>query len=136
MVNHESKYIELHNQLIEIDLNLVEFITKINKKKLLTRGCCENYENNKAYVIFEYTSFIELLQNKYISKFIDDVCTKSEIYYANNEFRHIKYDEIEYNKNFKNLTEIWICITFPNILIDNFMNIIENSAFYTLEDLK
>lgn len=32
MESHESKYIELHNQLIEIDLNMIELITKINKK--------------------------------------------------------------------------------------------------------
>jgi hypothetical protein len=125
MERHESKYIELHNELIEIDLNLVNLITKINKTKLLTRGCCQNYENNRAYIIFEYNCFIELLQNQYILKFIDDTCTKSEIYYANNNLRHIKYNEAEYNENLKNITEIWICITFPNILINDFINIIE-----------
>lgn len=129
MESHESKYIELHNQLIEIDLNMIELITKINKKKLVTRGCCENYKNGDAYVIFEYTSFNELLENKYISKFINNMCTKSKIYYAQNALRHVKYNEIEYNKNFKNITEIWICITFPNILINEFINIIEKSAF-------
>jgi hypothetical protein len=88
----------------------------------------KKYENNRAYIIFEYNCFIELLQNQYILKFIDDKCTKSEIYYANNNLRHIKYNESEYNENFKNITEIWICITFPNILINDFINIIEKTT--------
>lgn len=125
MERHQSKYIKLHNELIEIDLNLIELITKINEKKLLTRGCCENYENNRAYILFEYNMFIELLKNKHILKFIDDECTKSEIYYAINNMRQIKYNEAEYNEKFKNMTEIWIRITFSNILINDFIKVLE-----------
>lgn len=122
MERHQSKYITLHNELIEVDLNLIELITKINEKKLLTRGCCENYENNKAYIIFEYYSFIELLKNKHILQFINNECSKGKIYYANNDLRHLEYSEVEYNENFKNITEIWITIFFSSSLINDFLN--------------
>lgn len=122
MERHKSQCIKLHNELIEIDLNLIELIIKLNEKKLLTRGCCENYFDNNSYIIFEYHLFMELLsQNKHILKFIDEKCSKSKIYYANNNLRHIEYNEVEYNENFKNITEIWIYITFPNVSINDFI---------------
>ncbi len=128
MERHESKYIKLHNELIEVDLNMIELITEINEKKLLTRGCCENYENYGAYIVFEYYSFIELLKNKHILKFVNDKCTKSKIYYANNGLRHMEYNEAKYNDDLKNITEIWIFITFPNSLISDFTDIIRKST--------
>lgn len=125
-IYHESKYIELHNETIEIDINMIELITKLNKDKLITRGCCENWQNSgQAYIIFEYNCFIELieLKNDNISRFIND-SNKSEVYYANNNLRHIKYNNIDYKEKFKNETEIWICVTFPTTLIQNFVNVI------------
>ena len=107
-------------------LNILELITKINKKNLITRGCCENYNNNNnAYIIFEYNCFIELLKNNDILKFVNKFCSKSEIYYAQNHLRHIKYNDIEYDEKLKNETEIWISITFQTILIKDFINIID-----------
>jgi hypothetical protein len=129
MLRHESKDIELHNEIFDVDLNMIELITKINKIKLVTRGCCENWNNEYAYIIFNYNCFIELLKNNYILKFIDEYCNKSEIYYALNDLRHIKYNDDEYNEKFKDKTEIWIYITFPNILIKDFVNIVENLMF-------
>ena len=126
MERHESKYIELHNEVIEVDLNMIELVTKLNKTKLITRGCCENWNNNYAYIIFEYNCFVELLQNISILKFIDEYCTKSEIYYALNHLRHIKYNNDEYNEKFKDQTEIWISISFSHLLIKDFVNLIEN----------
>lgn len=124
MTRHETQNIKLHGETIEIDINMVELMTKINKTKLTTRGCCENYDGNNAYIIFEYNCFVELLNNDRISNFIDDFCTKSEIYYADNKLRHIKYDNIEYNEKFKNMTEIWIYVTFSNMSLKDFENII------------
>lgn len=123
MEMHESKIIELHGKSFDVDLNMIELIIKLNKNKLITRGCCENYKNDRAYIIFEYISFNELLQNEHISKFINDVCTKGKIYYSSNGLRHLKYDEMEYNENFKNITEIWICVYFPNSSINDFVKI-------------
>lgn len=127
---HQSKYIELHGESIEIDLKMIEIITKLNKKKLITRGCCENwYNKGYAYINFEYNSFIELYKNILISKFVNKFSNKGEIYYALNDLRHIKYNELEYNEKYKNETEIWICIEFPSSLINIFVKIIDNSGF-------
>lgn len=125
---HCAKYIELHNQLIEIDLNMISVIEKLNKTKLITRGCCEDIgdEKNNAYIIFEYNSYVELLNNLKISGFFKKYCSLSSIYYANNDLRSIEYNEFEYNNKFKNVTEIWICIRFPNCLLNKLENIIDN----------
>ena len=41
----------------------------------------------------------------------------------------MEYDETEYNEKFKNITEIWICISFSNILINDFLSLIKKSIF-------
>ncbi len=125
MITHEAKFIQLHGKSIEIDVNMIEFITKINKTKLKTRGCCENHVDDDAYVIFEYDCFVELTNDNVMSNFFNEYCTKSQIYYANNDLRDIEYNETEYNEKFKNISEIWICIVFPCKLKKDFENIIE-----------
>ncbi len=121
---HPSKFICLHNKKIEIDINMIEIITKLNKDKLITRGSCENTDGTNAYIIFNYEDYIELICNNEILNFIKTNCTVSDIYYAHNMYRHIKYDENEYNEKFKKQTEVWICMRFPNNLIETFVNII------------
>lgn len=130
MIFHESKDIELHDKIIDVDLNLIELITKINKNKLITRGCCENRnESYEAYIIFEYNDFVELLKNIYIFEFVNKFCITGNIYYAANHYRHLQYNKFEYDEKLKNETEIWISITFPTNLIKDFENIIDKSEF-------
>ncbi len=121
---HPSKFISLHNKKLEIDINMIEIITKLNKDKLITRGCCENTDGTNSYIIFNYEDYIKLISNNEILNFIKNNCTISDIYYAHNMYRHIKYDENEYNEKFKKQTEVWICMRFPNNLIETFVNII------------
>lgn len=107
---------------------MINIIEKLNKTKLIIRGCCEDIgdEKNNAYIIFEYNSYVELLNNVKISEFFEKYYSLSNIYYANNDLRSVEYNEFEYNSKFKNVTEIWVSIRFPNSLLNKLENIIDN----------
>lgn len=72
---HCAKFIKIHNVLIEININMINIIKKLNKTKLITRGCCEDIgdEKNNAYIVFEYNSYVELLNNVKISEFLKNI---------------------------------------------------------------
>lgn len=124
---HKYKSIELHGEIVDIDINIIDLIKNLNEKKLITRGCCENWNNNNAYIIFEVNSLNELLKNN--KNFYDFVKSnyvkKSEIYYNLNTHRHIKYDYTEYENIYKNICEIWQSITFPSSLINKLNEIVK-----------
>jgi len=124
---HDYKSIVLHNQIIDIDINMIDLIKTLNKNKLITRGCCENWNNGYAYIIFEVNEYNLLLKNN--KKFCDFVKNKvvkqSEIYYALNIYRDIKYKYDEYEKTYKKETENWQSISFPTNLINTLHNIID-----------
>lgn len=125
---HAYKSIKLHDEIIDIDINMIDLIKNLNKIKLITRGCCENwYNNNNAYVIFEANAYNELLNNnKNFYDFVKSVVVEqSEIYYNLNTHRHIKYDRTEYENKYKNICEIWQYISFPTSSINELNNIVK-----------
>ena len=124
---HEYKSIELHGEIIDVDINMIDLIKNLNKTKLITRGCCENWSDDNAYIIFEVNAYNELLKNnKNFYDFVKNVVVKqSEIYYNLNTHRHIKYDRTEYENKYKNICEIWQYITFPTSSINKLNNIVK-----------
>lgn len=77
MTKHSSIPLLLHDTLIpEVDVNMVSLIRELNRNKLITSGCCENNNDEGfAYIIFEYNSYVELVEgNKGLSDFIDSQC--------------------------------------------------------------
>lgn len=70
---------------------MIPIIRRLNKNKLITRESCEEWVLLKrAYIIFEYHAFQELLENPELSNYIKTNCVQSDIYYASNIYRHIK----------------------------------------------
>jgi len=102
---------------------MVPLIQQVNKEKLITRGCCENNENEGfAYVIFEYNSYMELRErNQGLCTFIDSHCTTSDPYYSRTTLRHRTYDPLEYETHFKHDNEVWIYIQFPHTEINQML---------------
>lgn len=123
---HQNKSIELHDKIIDIDVNMIDLIKNLNKTKLITRGCCENWSNNNAYIIFEVNAYNQLLKNnKNFYDFVKNIVVEqSEIYYNLNTHRHIKYDRTEYENKYINICEIWLYITFPSSSINELNNIV------------
>jgi hypothetical protein len=123
---HEYKSIELHGEIIDVDINMIDLIKNLNKTKLITRGCCENWNNNNAYIIFEANAYNELLRNN--KKFYDFIKSnnviQSKIYYNLNAHRNIDYNCMEYENKYKNICEIWKSITFPTSSINELNNIV------------
>jgi non-canonical (house-cleaning) NTP pyrophosphatase len=123
--SHLSEIIKFGDKEIEIDCKLVPLITRLNKKKLITRGSCENWSSlmseyvniletkPQAYIIFEYNEFVELLKRNH---FILQLGSLSKPYYALNELRQIPVD---FNSKFyESKSEIWISWTFDSDLIN------------------
>jgi hypothetical protein len=124
--DHESIILNIHNENIDVDLALVDLIKKINHKKLITRGSCEDFtfknDPGISYVLFEYKSFMELFnKNEIFKQFFNDEkrCIISEPYYAFNDLRHIQINKqilndylLELNNKTNIENEIWISVSF------------------------
>ena len=127
MEHHPAKIIKLHDEEFEVDLNMIELITKLNETKLITRGCCENHEDMQgAYIIFENDSFNDLIKNTNILKFINNFCTKGNVRFG----KYICPSDSKCMFDSKGMIiatpEMWITIRFPNALINEFAKIISS----------
>lgn len=122
--------------LIQIDVNIVESISKLNKKGFKTKFCCEGHadEATNGYILFEDTSIMEYLNTLPLTWYFDIDAAKN--------FGHtcIRSEAIDYIEGIMDLKE-WV-ESLPDIYNCKIMNICarnKNARVYSekvLQELK